>query len=114
MDVCDPLLEGGNAYSATMTASLTPPPATQQVVIYRLEGNWFLYAEGYRWNGSLVETRRNDVRISDADAAAIEGSRHAARQHSCAGQTELTRTAALFKEMALKYDPAFEGYLSGL
>ena len=151
MDVCDSWLEGGSAYSATMTASLTPPPATQQVVVYQFEGNWFLHAEGYRWNGSLIETRRNDVPISQADAATIRdelttaylatlaekpfygspnvictdgapielaaasaGSRHAARQHSCAGQTQLTQTAALFRELAIRYDPGFEGYLSFL
>ena len=151
MDVCEPLLEGGTAYSATMAASLTPPPAAQQVVVYRLDGEWFLHAEGYRWNGSLVETRRNDVPISEADAdaireqlttpyiatlaqqpfygspnvictdgstielaTAIDGVRHAARQHSCAGSTDLTRTAALFRDIAIKYDPRFEGYLSGL
>jgi len=139
MDVCDSWLEGGSAYSATMTASLTPPPATQQVVVYQFEGNWFLHAEGYRWNGSLIETRRNDVPISQADAATIRdelttaylatlaekpfygspnvictdgatielaaasaGSRHAARQHSCAGQTQLTQTAALFRELAIR------------
>lgn len=151
MNVCESWLEGGSAYSATMTASLTPPPATQQVVVYQFEGDWFLHAEGYRWKGSLIETRRNDMPISEADAAAIRdklttaylatlaeqpfygspnvictdgatielaaasaGSRHAARQHSCAGQTQLTKTAALFRAMAIRYDPGFEGYLSFL
>ncbi|MBH1942650.1 hypothetical protein I5L01_00260 [Erythrobacter sp. YJ-T3-07] len=151
MDVCDPLLEGANAYSATMRASLTPRPAAKQVMVYQRDGEWFLHAEGYRWEGSLVETRRNDMPISPADAAAIgkemntaslaalaqvpyygfpnvictdgstielaaaiEGARYAARQHSCAAPQQLERTAALFRELAIKYDPAFEGYLSGL
>lgn len=47
-------------------------------------------------------------------AASWGGERHSARQHSCAGETELTGTAALFREIAIKYDPEFEGHLNGL
>lgn len=149
-DVCDEIVHGEEAYSATFRASLVPRPASQQVLIYRQDGSWRLRAAGYRWNGGLVMTRRNDVEISSEDAERIRQSvtadhlarlarlpfygsddvictdgattelaaswgeeRHSARQHSCAGDTELTTTATLFREIAIKYDPNLEGFLTG-
>ncbi|APE27752.1 hypothetical protein [Aurantiacibacter gangjinensis] len=47
-------------------------------------------------------------------AAAIDGQRHTARQHSCAGNTQLTEITALFLDIAIRYDNGFEGYLGGL
>ncbi|MDE1468492.1 hypothetical protein [Aurantiacibacter sp. D1-12] len=152
-DVCAALPEVDVAYSATMRASLNPRPASQQVMVYRMEGQWFVRTAGYRWTPgtSVVTTRRNDLPIAPEDAsmietrlsqtslsrlaelpyygaddvictdgsnleiaAALDGARFAARQHSCAGQTELNEIAALFRGIAIKYDSEFEGYLSGL
>ncbi|QWC56245.1 hypothetical protein F7D01_03315 [Erythrobacter sp. 3-20A1M] len=47
-------------------------------------------------------------------AIASRDRRLAAKQHSCAGKTELNKTAAVFRRIALKYDPAFDGMLDGL
>ena len=47
-------------------------------------------------------------------AMASGGRKHLAKQHSCAGSTELNETAALLRDLALKYDPSFDGLLSGL
>jgi hypothetical protein len=150
-DVCTEWLEGNNAYSATMRASISPQPASQQVMLYRMEGAWFMRVAGYRWEpGSAVETRRREFPVSDGDAQvivdrmtiahldelgellyygsenvictdgasyelamAINGQRRNARQHSCAGKTELHQTAAIFRQIALKYDPEFAGMLRG-
>lgn len=151
-DVCAVWIEEEPAYAATFGASLTPRPASQQVLIYRREGDWFMRIAGFRWNpGGEVVTRRDTIAISDEDAETIvdsmnvdslaqlheqpfygsdvrictdgatyslataqAGRRYDARQHSCASKTELNATAALFRQLALKYDPAFEGLLYGL
>ncbi|WP_338447162.1 hypothetical protein V5F89_05075 [Pelagerythrobacter marensis] len=70
-DVCDPAFGDGPVYSATFAASLTPPPASQQVVIYRLEGEWFVRIAGFRWKAGEVVTRRLERPIADSDAAEI-------------------------------------------
>lgn len=153
-DVCDPLLEGSPAYSATYRVSLSPRPASQQVMVYQRDGSWHMSIAGYRWErGGAIDTRRHDVEISEADAKMIidritkplmerlqslpyygisdvivvctdganytvemaeDGQRYAASQHSCAEKTELNETMALFRSLALKYDPEFDGLLSGL
>lgn len=71
-DVCDPLLEGAEAYSATFRASLVPSPASQQVLVYRADADgWFVRIAGYNWTDDIVVTRRRDLPISDDDAAQI-------------------------------------------
>ena len=150
-DVCSEVLEGAPAFSVTYRRSLSPEPASQQVMIYRLKGQWYLRVAGYHWGpGNVVETRRNDLSISDADAEllvrrltveevrrlsllpyygredvvctdgaslkleiAFSGRKFKAAQHSCAGKTRLSETAALFRQLALKYDPHFKALLSG-
>ena len=69
-EVCDPVFEGATAYSATVRGSMSPAPRTQQVMLYRQEGEWRLRIAGVRWvpGTSVVVTRRNDVVISDDDA----------------------------------------------
>ena len=47
-------------------------------------------------------------------AMASEGAELTARQHSCAGKTELNQTADLLRRIAIKYDPEFAGLLNGL
>ncbi len=151
-DVCSEWLEGGPAYSATMRASLSPRPASQQVMLFQMDGDWFMRVAGYRWEPeSAVETRRREFPISNDDAQviidrltiahlqrlgelyyygstdvictdgasfevamAIDGQKFSARQHSCAGKTQLHQTAALFRRIALEYDPEFSGMLTGL
>ena len=73
LDVCDPILEGGKVYSVSYQASLTPPPAAQQVALYELDGQWFIWVAGYEWERgtSLVTTRRNDIAISKDDAKSL-------------------------------------------
>jgi len=73
-DVCDELLEGAPAYSVTYRESLSPGPASQQVMLYRLDSVWFIRVAGYRgeWGGP-VETRRHEMIVSDADAEAVVG-----------------------------------------
>ncbi|WP_123639866.1 hypothetical protein [Tsuneonella flava] len=44
----------------------------------------------------------------------VAGKMSSATQHSCAGKTKLNQLAAAFRQLALKYDPEFEGLLSGL
>lgn len=73
IDVCDPILSGEEAYAVTYRASLSPKPASQQVVVYTLDGEWFLRIAGYGWQGDRVETRRRDMPISSDDAMAITG-----------------------------------------
>jgi len=72
-DVCSASLEGAPAYSATFGASLSPEPASQQVMIYRRGDAWFMRIAGYRWErGSTVVTRRrDDIAVSDVDAQAL-------------------------------------------
>ncbi|MGI9375467.1 MAG: hypothetical protein ACR2PC_05095 [Tsuneonella suprasediminis] len=153
-DVCGELSEGGPAYSATVRASMSPPPASQQVMVYRTGGVWMMRIAGYRYrwkSGGEVVTRRREIALSDDDAedlvrrlteadlrhlgqlpfygsenvictdgASLElaigmaGRKSKAAQHSCAGKTELRQLAAAFRQLALKYDPEFEGLLSGL
>jgi hypothetical protein len=150
-DVCNEVLKGAPAYSVTYRRSLSPEPASQQVMVYRLGDRWYVYVAGYlKGHGSVVETRRNDLPISDADAeklvsrltveglrqlslspyygredvvctdgASLElemarsGRKFKAEQHSCAGKTRLNEIAALFRQLALKYDPQFKTLLSG-
>ena len=72
LEVCDPVVEGARAYSATFRASLTPPPAAQQVTIFERGGEWFMHVAGYSWQpGNAVATRRNDTPIAAEDALAI-------------------------------------------
>ena len=72
LEVCDPVVEGARAYSATFRASLNPPPAAQQVTIFERDGEWFMHVAGYRWKpGEAVVTRRNDMPISAEDALAL-------------------------------------------
>ncbi|MDZ4138767.1 MAG: hypothetical protein U1D66_07795 [Erythrobacter sp.] len=71
IDVCDPIISGENAYSVTYQASLSPEPASQQVAVYTVDGEWFVRIAGYRWRGDKVETRRRDLPISAADAEAL-------------------------------------------
>lgn len=151
-DVCDPLLDGAPAYSATFRASLSPQPASQQVMVYRLDGEWFIRIAGYRWErGGEVVTRRHDIAVSTADvdvlvsrlskssiehlgaqpyygsenvictdganlelAMSLEGRKFLAAQHSCAGKTGINEITAIFRQLALRYDPAFDGLLAGL
>ena len=152
-NVCSPWPEGDVAYSATIQASLVPQPAAQQVMVYRLDGQWFIRIAGYHWEPgtSVIVTRRNEVPISAEDAAMIaarvdaatlsrlaerpyygsdlvictdgaslelaaasNGSRQSARQHSCAGETEMNEISALFRELAIKYDSESAEYLGGL
>lgn len=151
-DVCSEWIHGEPAYSATYAASLAPQPASQQVLVYRSSEGWMIRIAGFRWKPEAeFTTRRNELRISDADARAIttllatpvverlakqpffgsedvictdgaslvlasarDGSRVAASQHSCAGRTEFNRIAASFRELAVKYDPAFADMLDGL
>lgn len=47
-------------------------------------------------------------------AMAQSGQRHSADQHSCADQSELHKTMAAFRDIALEYDDSFEGFLTGL
>lgn len=74
-DACANYLEGGDetpTYSATFLASLNPQPASQQVLIFRRDDQWHMRIAGYRWRfTSLVEHRRNELAISDADANAL-------------------------------------------
>lgn len=72
-DICDPHLDSDQAYSVTVQASMSPDPASQQVILYRSEGEWRLRIAGFRWvpGTSLVVTRRNDIAISDEDAEYI-------------------------------------------
>lgn len=151
-DICNSLLADYPAYSATYQASLSPEPASQQVMLYLGEDGWVMRIAGYRWTpgGGEVVTRRFEVSISDDDAqqlvdrlsettmqrlrelpyygsddvictdganteiaTALDGMKIAAAQHSCAGRTEINEIAAAFRELALRYDPAFEDLLSG-
>ncbi|WP_379920938.1 hypothetical protein [Erythrobacter sp. R86502] len=66
LDACDPYLAGNTAYSITYRASLSPGPASQQVMIYRTDDGWFMNISGYRWDpGSpVIVTRRNEIAIS--------------------------------------------------
>ena len=75
-DVCANYLENGGVtptYSATFLASLNPQPASQQVLIFRRDDQWHMRVAGYLWRPgrSLVEHRRNEFAISDADANAL-------------------------------------------
>ncbi|WP_143738133.1 hypothetical protein [Erythrobacter donghaensis] len=65
-DACDPFLAGNTAYSITYRASLSPMPASQQVMIFRTDDGWFMSISGYRWDPDtqVVVTRRNEVAIS--------------------------------------------------
>jgi hypothetical protein len=147
--VCENWLEGAPAYSATVQGSLMAKPASQQVTIVRLEGEWLMLVAGYRWDeDGSVTTRRVERVISDEDgeriasllseeafhrlgklhyygsedvictdganyelAAGVSGQKMTARQHSCAGATEINQVMAVFRELALKYDTASEGML---
>ena len=42
------------------------------------------------------------------------GQRKEVAQHSCAGKTEINRVMSEFRNLALKYDPEFDGMLTGL
>tara|TARA_B100001179_G_C18442840_1_gene339585 strand:- start:16 stop:579 length:564 start_codon:yes stop_codon:yes gene_type:complete len=151
--VCDPILEGGRAYSVTFEASLSPEPAAQQVALYKRSGLFFLRIAGFRWESgsSLVTTRRNEIAISKEDALSLvdlfddarlkrlsqlsyygdplivcsdgaetevatasDGRTQSFAQHTCAAKSELNEVASVFREVALKYDPGFEGMLTGL
>lgn len=152
MDVCDELLEEAPAYSATFRSSLSPLPASQQVMVYQVESRWFVRIAGYNWDANgAVRTSRNDIAILSDDAEllvsqltsetferlrglhyygspdqvcmdganmeiamASAGRRYAVSQHSCAGQSEIFEIAASFRDLALKYDPSFQGLLAGL
>lgn len=72
LGVCDDWLEGAPAYAATFSASLTPFPAAQQVIIFRYKGGWRMAMAGYhRTADGAMETRRKEVEISDAEAETI-------------------------------------------
>lgn len=71
-DVCSASFKGSPAYAVTFQASLSPAPASQQVMMYRFNESWLLRVAGYRWKpGGEVLTRRNTLSISDADAELV-------------------------------------------
>ena len=147
--VCDDYLEGEPAYSATVEGSLIAKPASQQVMLYKMDGQWFVRIAGFSWDSEgPVLTRRIDVSVSNMDAQrviarlddaaferlgtieyygdknricmdganyevarAVAGTMTSARQHSCAGKTEINAVMAIFRKLAIKYDPEAEGML---
>ncbi|QFT76541.1 hypothetical protein [Erythrobacter sp. THAF29] len=149
LSVCEGFLEGGPAFSATVRASLSAKPASQQVMVFKLDGTWMVAIAGYSWSpGGAVLTRRAEFEISPEDAKAIAGlldgetfdrlgkikfygrddricmdgavyelaaasggRKASARQHSCAGTTEINSIMAAFRELAIKYDPDSQGML---
>ena len=70
MDVCSPLVTEYPAYSVTYRASMSPQPASQQVMIYRRDDGWMLNIVGYRWTpgSEVIVTRRQKIAISSDDA----------------------------------------------
>ncbi|WP_336987387.1 hypothetical protein [Altererythrobacter aquiaggeris] len=153
MGVCSPLVTEYPAYSVTYRASLSPQPASQQVMIYGRDDGWMLSIVGYRWTpgSEVILTRRQKIAISNDDAQRLSnrlteasmkqllalpyygpgdqictdgatnevamskgGKKVIAQQHSCAGKTLINEISAAFRELALEYDPEFEGLLSGL
>lgn len=73
-DVCAEYLDGAIAYSATFGASLSPSPASQQVLIWREGETWQIRIAGYQWApGGPVITRRREMPISSEDAQSVIG-----------------------------------------
>ena len=73
LDVCDSSIGSGPAYSVTFEASLSPPPAAQQINLVQREEGWVLQIAGYDWQPGtgLVTTRRNVMEIPAADAQTL-------------------------------------------
>lgn len=72
--MCSKFLDGRPAYSVTWRASLSPWPATQQVMIFDHENRWRIWIVGYRWGGdgtSAVQTRTNEITITEEDARSL-------------------------------------------
>lgn len=151
-DICFAAENGGPAYSVTYAASLIPPPASQQVMVYQTGDGWKMWIAGYRWMpGGAVVTRRQEISISTADAhtisgmvtiqrlmrlselpfygsedvicldgatlslaMSVDGKRYSAEQHSCAKKGALNETAAVFRDIAIKYEPEFSDLLDWL
>lgn len=68
LSVCDKNFNGEPTYSATVRASLRSPPASQQVLLYRLDGEWFVRIAGYSDKDGAISTRRTDVPVTEAEA----------------------------------------------
>ncbi len=73
--VCAPYLGGASAYSVTYHGSLTPKPASQQVMVHKADDTWFVRMAGFRWEpgSSKVVTKRNELEITDGEAKALIG-----------------------------------------
>lgn len=72
LDVCDPLIDGRKAYSATFSASLTPQPAAQQVTLYEGDRGWIMHVAGFKWvRGGPITTRRHEISISSNDVQTL-------------------------------------------
>lgn len=72
--VCADWLYGAPAYAVTYRGGAAPGPASQEIMLAQLDGNWHLFTSGYRWKrdeGSTVVTRRSQREISEADAARL-------------------------------------------
>lgn len=70
-DVCASHLGGAPAYAVTMRGSLIPKPASQQILIYEFEDQWYIRVAGFRWERAVVETRRVEIPIDEEDAAIL-------------------------------------------
>ena len=73
LDVCDSSIDSEPAYSVTFEASMSPPPAAQQITLFQREEGWILQIAGYDWQPGtgLVTTRRNVMEIPAADAQTL-------------------------------------------
>lgn len=69
-----------------------------------------LAAQPYFGSDTLICTDGAGYRLEKAK----DSQRHFAAQHSCAGRTQVNEIFGKFREIALKYDPEFEGFLAGM
>lgn len=73
LDICQTAFQEGAIYTATVSASMTARPASQQVAIYRFDDRWYIRIAGFRSEEGVVTTRRRELPIPDSDVERIAG-----------------------------------------